>query len=612
MPKRFLILVVWLALIAHVAACANDQSVPANNPKPLPTASPPTASPVSIVTRPLASSDVTDDTAREHVLVVPNFCLSFDPAIDSASGGREIYRLPLVREIHAGLARISSDIPPAIELDLAEQFTVSDNHSTYTFKLRKGLMFSDGTPITSSDVKWSWERALRLSTPWGAGSDVLGNIVGAPEVIKDGERIREVQSQLMEENPLNQIAVDPEVLLSGVRVIDAQTVEVSLNKPDPEFLDNLSRPVSFVLKESNVDSWNVAWNNNVFPGVEFGDIRGAVGLPLPDEALPVGAGPFKLISYDPSAEYQTCAIARNEHYWDAVPRIDGVIFVPPDVAFGLPVDSAFVAEHVDVVILIGEKLTPETVVVSSQRPPFTRFMALNPTHPPLDDVEVRRALLASNDLEKVYAPNEVGWPNTIVPHRLVPAYDYCDRSQYVDPARQSLGTSDLEDYTVDFWWFESDYILERVITLLKQWHSASGVKHEIKNLEPEDIETLMTDGALHIRLMEISPSVPSITPVFHSMIGMFGGEPHEEWADVEAMILDAMQESDNAKRFDAFRNIECHLYDRALVLPMLVDWIDFEINTQPWVTGLEMPTFGTSVFKDVQLDETVPERVLPK
>ena len=572
--NRIIVTLTCLALLALVAACTTDEVDPINIPEITPAEHPePTAmqSPIII--------DQAAETDRERVLVVPNFCLPFDPAIDSASGGREIYRLPLVREIHAGLTRVSSDDPPAVELDLTEQYTVSDNDTTYTFKLRKGLMFSDGTPITAADVKWSWERALRLSTPWGTGSDVLGNIKGSAAVIKDGERIREMERELMEDNPLSEINIDPEVLLSGARVIDELTVEVSLTNPDPKFLDNLSHPVTFVLKKANVEAWNVSWNNNVFPGVAFGDIRGAVGLPLPAEALPVGAGPFKLVAFDPSASYQTCALARNEHYWEEVPEIDGVIFVPPNIAFGLSVDSAFVAEHVDVVILIGEKLTPETVVVSSQRPPFTRFMALNPNYPPLDDVDVRRALLASNDLTEVYAPNEVGWPNTIVPHRLVPAYDYCDRSQYVNRTVQSIGDTDLEDHTVEFWRFGSDYILERVLTLLNQWQSATGIKYEIKNLEPEDIETLMGDGALHMRLMEVSPSVPSITPVFQSLIGLFGCEPHQEWSDVEAMILEAMQESDNAKRFDAF---------------------------------LELPAFGTSVFKDVQLDETVPERVLPE
>lgn len=429
--NRIIASLACMALIATVAACAGDDVVLTNISEPLSTEPPvPTAtqSLVPTATQSLASTGISNETDTERVLVVPNICLPFDPAIDSASGSREIYRLPLVREIHAGLTRISSNDPPAVELDLAEHYTVSDNDTAYTFKLRKGLMFSDGTPITARDVKWSWERALRLSTPWGRGSDVLGNIVGATAVIKDGERIREVERELMEENPLNQIAVDPEVLLSGVRVVDDLTVEVSLINPDPKFLDILSHPVSFVLKDSNVDAWSIAWNNNVFPGVAFGDIRSAVGLPLPDEALPVGAGPFKLIAYDPSTEYQTCTLARNAHYWDVVPEIDGVIFVPPNIAFGLSVDSAFVAERLDVVILIGEKLTPETVVVSSQRPPFTRFMALNPNYPPFDDVDVRRALLASNDLKEVYAPNEVEWPNTIVPHRLVPAYEYCDRS----------------------------------------------------------------------------------------------------------------------------------------------------------------------------------------
>ena len=54
----------------------------------------------------------------------------------------------------------------------------------------------------------------------------------------------------------------------------------------------------------------------------FSDVTCLINCPAAGEALPVGAGPFKLIAYDPSASYQTCALARNEYYWDDVPEID--------------------------------------------------------------------------------------------------------------------------------------------------------------------------------------------------------------------------------------------------------------------------------------------------
>src|SRR4051812_14494622 len=43
---------------------------------------------------------------------------------------------------------------------LAESWTVSDDHLTYTFKLRSGVAFHDGTPFTSRDVKFTFDRVL--------------------------------------------------------------------------------------------------------------------------------------------------------------------------------------------------------------------------------------------------------------------------------------------------------------------------------------------------------------------------------------------------------------------------------------------------------------------
>lgn len=46
--------------------------------------------------------------------------------------------------------------------DLAESWTVSDDGLTYTFKLKPGLKFASGNPVTAEDVAWSFERAVKL------------------------------------------------------------------------------------------------------------------------------------------------------------------------------------------------------------------------------------------------------------------------------------------------------------------------------------------------------------------------------------------------------------------------------------------------------------------
>ena len=48
--------------------------------------------------------------------------------------------------------------------DLAERWDVSDDGRIYTFHLRRGAVFHDGSPVTAEDVQWSLQRAIALPT----------------------------------------------------------------------------------------------------------------------------------------------------------------------------------------------------------------------------------------------------------------------------------------------------------------------------------------------------------------------------------------------------------------------------------------------------------------
>lgn len=60
------------------------------------------------------------------------------------------------------LVRLDLDDTSKVKGDLAESWTVSDDGLTYTFKLRPGLKFASGNPLTAEDVAWSFERAVKL------------------------------------------------------------------------------------------------------------------------------------------------------------------------------------------------------------------------------------------------------------------------------------------------------------------------------------------------------------------------------------------------------------------------------------------------------------------
>ena len=60
------------------------------------------------------------------------------------------------------LVRLDLNDTSKVKGDLAESWTVSDDGLTYTFKLKPGLKFASGNPITAEDVAYSFERAVKL------------------------------------------------------------------------------------------------------------------------------------------------------------------------------------------------------------------------------------------------------------------------------------------------------------------------------------------------------------------------------------------------------------------------------------------------------------------
>ena len=90
-------------------------------------------------------------------------CPPPDPAIDSAIDRFDFSSPSLVTEIHAGLTRIVEDPTSPFEMELADTYDIDQEGLEYEFVLRNDLKLSDGSPLTSGDFKWSWERALKKS-----------------------------------------------------------------------------------------------------------------------------------------------------------------------------------------------------------------------------------------------------------------------------------------------------------------------------------------------------------------------------------------------------------------------------------------------------------------
>ena len=102
-----------------------------------------------------AADDEEFDTRRGGIFkLLGSDPTTLDPALTTDSTSYDI-----VTEVFGGLMRLTDNPNEPVVLDLAESFTVSAEGTVYRFKLREDAVFSNGSPVTASDFKWSWERA---------------------------------------------------------------------------------------------------------------------------------------------------------------------------------------------------------------------------------------------------------------------------------------------------------------------------------------------------------------------------------------------------------------------------------------------------------------------
>ena len=124
--------------------------------------------------------------------------------------------------------KTNADGSTELEKSLVEDYTVSDDGLTYDFTLRSGVTFSDGTPLTANDVKYTFTRMLAL--PDSVQTDYASAIAGA-EAVMDGT------------------ATD----LEGIQVIDDTHFTVTLSNPFAGFLYELATASCSIMSEKNVE-----------------------------------------------------------------------------------------------------------------------------------------------------------------------------------------------------------------------------------------------------------------------------------------------------------------------------------------------------------------------
>ncbi|MCE9593508.1 MAG: peptide ABC transporter substrate-binding protein [Planctomycetes bacterium] len=286
---------------------------------------------------------------------------SLDPAVaNGIPEGR------VIRALYEGLYTRDPMNGAAVPA-LAANTQRSNDGLTYTFKVRKEALWSNGDHVTAEDFRWNFERLLAPETASPFASE-LWCIRGGRELTTG----RDAQGE-----PVAAGAVP-----LGVTTPDAETLVVELVAPTPHFLELLASYQTSPVHRASLenarrrwpDDWSTRWTK---PGYL------------------VCNGPFVLTSRRLDDRMR---LSKNERYWDAdrvaLRTIDVVVIEDATTAFNLYrageidwLDGTIPPSLVDQ-LLAGDDFDPQPYL-------GTYFYRVNTTKPPLDDPRVRRALYAA-------------------------------------------------------------------------------------------------------------------------------------------------------------------------------------------------------------------------
>ncbi len=155
---------------------------------------------------------------------------TMDPTLNSASDGGSMI-------IHAFEGLMTYEEDGSFGYGQAESHTVSEDGLTYTFTLREGLLWSDGTPLTANDFVYSWKRGVDPATA-APYAELFKYIVGYEEAI----------------------AGDVDAL--AVTAIDDLTLEVVLNTPTAFFEALVAFPTYMPLNQATIEANSESWAIN--------------------------------------------------------------------------------------------------------------------------------------------------------------------------------------------------------------------------------------------------------------------------------------------------------------------------------------------------------------
>ncbi|HEX6473576.1 MAG TPA: peptide ABC transporter substrate-binding protein [Candidatus Limnocylindria bacterium] len=474
---------------------------------------------------------------------------TLDPAFISDAAD-----VQLLLQLYAGLTRLDENGEPYPSL--AASWTVSDDGRTYTFTLRGGLKFSDGSALTAQDVRRSWLRILDPATGSSA-PDVLSIIAGAEERLAGG--------------PEDGVAIEAP---------DATTLVVGLRHAASYFPAITATPTAFVVPP-NADS-----------GGSWQTVDGFIGSGpymadgLDDQALTLVANPEYVAGPPPITRVQWLTQVDSD-------AVDAYSRDQLDLAGVSAFDASWIAYDPD----FGPAL-------HEAAPLNVQYFGFDTTRPPFDDARVRRAFALALDRTRLVPLAEGAggdpassvvppalWPEGLeddLPHDVAEAQRLLDQAGYVD--RQDLGEIVVADVGLG------------VGPAVEVWRDELRAQVTVESMDFADYLVALEDDPPQIFTINWIADYPSPYALYSLLLLPRAASNYGGWADatfVELLQAASAAEGDAAQAA-AYGEVDAYVDEQAPIIPWSYPtswWL-----VRPGLRGLGNLTTGILDFGRVSWD----------
>ncbi|MDO4547553.1 MAG: peptide ABC transporter substrate-binding protein [Clostridia bacterium] len=335
------------------------------------------------------------EPVQEITFALQNEPDGIDPCVTNNS-----FASPFLNNVFEGLVTYDT-MDGSLIPGNAESWTISEDGTVYTFKLREGLKWSDGTPLTAHDYVYTFQRILTPETVAKYLNMVTDYVVNAQEYYDGTATADEL----------------------GVKALDDTTLEITLNAATPYYIDILTMwtfsPVNRATIEANGDRWTTSADTYVCNG------------------------PFKIAEINMG---ESIVLAKNPEYYDAdkvmLEKVTFRYIADPSTALMAyesgEIDGTRTVPGSDIARLKAEDAG--LVVTSAYG---TVYYDINCAKAPFDNVLVRKAINLAIDrtslIEDVAQTDAVPAYSFIAPGYVVDGVDFTDElgtfelSEYADP-----------------------------------------------------------------------------------------------------------------------------------------------------------------------------------